>query len=77
MTIVVCDVQSEDTKPQCLFWRKLNTIVEKKRMGMPMFKGFTADSVQANWNVVWIVYEIGGPMVKMVDKKWTCFFHWT
>jgi hypothetical protein len=31
-----------------MLWRKLNTMVEKKRMGTPMFKGFMADSAQAN-----------------------------
>jgi hypothetical protein len=34
------------------------------------------DGAQANWNDVCIVYGIGDPMVKMVDKKWTYFFHW-
>jgi len=48
MMIAVCDMQSEDTEVQCMLWRKLNTIVEKKRMGTPMFKGFMADSAQAN-----------------------------
>ncbi len=27
------------------------------------------DGAQTNWNVVRIVYGIGDPMVKMVDKK--------
>jgi hypothetical protein len=33
MTIVICDTQFEDTKAQCILWRKLNTIVEKKKVG--------------------------------------------
>jgi hypothetical protein len=33
------------------------------------------DGVQANWNVVCIVYEIGDPTMKMVDKEQMCFFH--
>jgi hypothetical protein len=36
-----------------------------------------ANSAQVNWNVVWIVYGIGFPMVKMVNKEHTCLFHWT
>ncbi len=44
---------------------------------MFVFKGFMANGVQANWNVVRIVYEIKDLMVKMVDKKMTYFFHWT
>jgi hypothetical protein len=50
-------------------WRKLNAIVEKKRLGMFIFKGFMADNAQANWNVVHIVYGIGDFTVEMIDKK--------
>jgi hypothetical protein len=35
------------------------------------------DGTKTNLNVVHIVYGIGDPMVKMVDKEQTCFFHWT
>jgi hypothetical protein len=52
MTITFCDMQSKDTKAQCILWRKLNVIIEKKGLGMPIFKGFMADGVQVNWNVV-------------------------
>jgi hypothetical protein len=34
-----------------------------------------ADGVQANWNVVCIVYGIRDPTVKMINKEWMCFFH--
>jgi hypothetical protein len=36
-------------------WRKLNVVLEKKGLGMPVFKGFMVDGVQVNWNVVCIV----------------------
>jgi hypothetical protein len=42
MTIVVYDMQSKDTKAQCIWWRKLNVVVERKGLGMPIFKGFNA-----------------------------------
>jgi hypothetical protein len=61
-------MQSKDTKVEC--------IVEKKGSSMLVFKGFMANGVQANWNVVWIVYGTRDPTLKMVDKEWTCFFHW-
>jgi hypothetical protein len=32
-----------------------------------------SDSVQTNWNVVWIVYGTRNPTTKMVDKKWMYF----
>ncbi len=44
-TIMICDMQSKDTEVQCMLWRKLNVVVEKKRLGMPIFKGFMANSV--------------------------------
>ncbi len=40
MTIVVYDMQSKDTKAQCILWRKLNAVVERKGLGTPAFKGF-------------------------------------
>ncbi len=48
MMIVICDMQSEDTKAQCILWKKLNTIVEKKGLNTIIFKGFMADNMQAN-----------------------------
>jgi hypothetical protein len=58
-------------------WSKLNTVVRKKRLGMPIFKGFMVDGAQANLNGIHIVYGMGNPTMKMVDKGWTFFFHWT
>jgi hypothetical protein len=75
MTITVYDMQFGDIKVQCILRRNLNAIVNKKGLGMPIFKGFMVDIVQANWNVVRIVYGIGDPMIMMVDKKHTCFVH--
>jgi len=48
MTIVVYDMQFEDMEAQCIMWRKLNSIVEKKGLGAPVFKGFMANGVQEN-----------------------------
>jgi len=42
---------------------------------MLVFKGFMVDNAEANWNVVHIVYGIGDPIIKMVDKEWMWFFH--
>jgi hypothetical protein len=43
----------------------------------PNFKGFMVDNAQANWNIVWIVYGSGDPSELMVEREWTCYFHWT
>jgi hypothetical protein len=42
---IVCDMQFEDTEAQCILWRKLNVVVEKKGLGTPAFKGFMVDGV--------------------------------
>jgi len=68
MTITICDMQSKDTEAQCILWRKLNIVVEKKGLGVPIFKGFMVDGAQANENDVHVVYGIGNLIIKMVDK---------
>ena len=44
MCIVVCDMQSEDTIAQTVFWRNLNSVVARHNIPNPKFKGFMADS---------------------------------
>jgi hypothetical protein len=48
MTIAVCDMLSEDVAAQMVLWKNLNDIMA--RLGVPelKFKGFMADSAQAN-----------------------------
>ena len=36
-----------------------------------------ADSAQANWNVVRMVYGEGDPTLPMENRERTCLFHWT
>jgi hypothetical protein len=48
---------------------------EKNDVENPNFKGFMADSVQANWNVVRIVYGIGDPKVPIENQERTCLLH--
>jgi hypothetical protein len=48
MAISVCDMQSKDTKVQCILWKKLNTFVERKGLGMIAFKGSMENNAQAN-----------------------------
>ena len=76
MTIAVCDMQSEDCSAQVLLWRNLNSIVQRHGVDDIQFKGFMADSAQANWNAVRIVYGGGDPTVPMEELERTCLFHW-
>ena len=77
MTIAVCDMQSKDCTAQVLLWRNLNSVVQRHGVDDIQFKGFMANSAQANWNTVQIVYGGGDPTVPMEERKRTCLFHWT
>ena len=77
MTIATCDMMSEDCDAQILFWRNLNAVMERNGVAAPNFKGFMADSAQANWNAVRIVYGTGNKEDRMEDRERTCLFHWT
>ncbi len=57
-------------------WTKLNETMLKHEFPKPNFKGFMADSAQANWNAIKIVYGSRDPLVRMVDKECICLFHW-
>ena len=72
MTISCCDFQSEDKDAQVLFWQNLNHVMARHGIPHPTFIGFMADSAQANWNVVRIVYGSGDPKVPMEDRE--CIF---
>jgi hypothetical protein len=46
------------------------------RHGIPEPKGFMADSTQANWNVVKVIYNSGDATIPMKDQERMCLFHW-
>jgi hypothetical protein len=50
-------------------WHKLNKVMVENGVPKLNFKGFIANDVWANWNVVQIVYGSRDPSELMVDKK--------
>ena len=48
MTIALCDMQSKDVAAQMVVWKNLNAVVARHGLQNPNFKGFMADSAQAN-----------------------------
>jgi hypothetical protein len=42
----------------------------------PKFKGFMADSAQANWNAVRVIYGSGDAMIPMKDQERMYLFYW-
>jgi hypothetical protein len=61
MTIAVCDMQSEDTKVQCIMWKKLKDLMGNNGVKNPNFQSFIVDNAQANWDAIQIVYGSGDP----------------
>ena len=55
MTIAVCDMQTESTEGQLIYWHCLNKVMNKNGIPYPNFKGFMCDSALANFNAVCIV----------------------
>jgi hypothetical protein len=52
MMIVICDMQFEDMKVQCIMWWKLNKVMVRNCVSNPNFRGFMVDITQANWNAI-------------------------
>ena len=77
MTIVVCNMQFEDTEVQVQFWRSLNAVMSQHGVHNPNFKGFMANSAMANWNAIHIVYNSGSAHEVMENYERTCSLHWS
>jgi hypothetical protein len=69
MIIVVYDMQFEDTEAECIMWKKLNVVVEKKGSRVCPFLRGSWQIVRKLKNVVHIVYGTKYPIMKMVTKN--------
>jgi hypothetical protein len=76
MTIAVCDMLSEDAAAQMVLWKNLNDVMARHGIPEPKFKGFMADSAQANWNAVRVIYGSGDATIPMKDQERMCLFYW-
>ena len=76
MTIAVCDMHSKDAAAQMVLWKNLNDVMAKHGVREPKFKGFMADSTQATWNAIRVIYGNGDTMILIKDQERTCLFHW-
>ena len=77
MTIAYSDMQSEDCAAQIMFWKNLNSVLAQSGVSKTNFKGFMADSAQANWNAVRVVYGSSNIAEPMENRERTYLFHWT
>jgi hypothetical protein len=69
-------MQSEDAAAQMVLWKNLNDVMARHGVPEPKFKGFMANSAQANWNAVRVIYGSGDASIPMKDQERTCLFHW-
>ena len=75
MTIAVYRMQSEDAAIQMVFQKNLNDVMARHGVPSSKFKGFMADSTQANQNAVKVNYDSDDATIPMKDQKKTCLFH--
>jgi hypothetical protein len=72
MTVALCDMQSEDAIAESVLWKNMIIVMEKHGIPEPKFKGFMANSAQANWNDVRIIYGSGDATIPIKDQERTC-----
>jgi hypothetical protein len=77
LTIACCDMQSEDARAQTIFWENLNAVMLENGVPNVNFKGFMADSAQANWIAVRKICGDGDTSVPLEGRERTCLFHWS
>ena len=73
-TIAICDMRSEDSDAQSMFWEKINDVMLKNGHEPADFFGFMADEAHANWKAVRQVFNNGIPLE---GHENSCLFHWT
>ena len=73
-TIAICDMRSEDSDAQSMFWEKINDVMLKNGHEPADFYGFMADEAHANWKAIRQVFNNGIPLE---GRERSCLFHWT
>ena len=77
MTIAVCNMMCEMAEAQEQMWRSMLLVLDQHGVKNVNFKGFMADSAQANFNAVRKIFGSGDKNVPMDGKERTCQFHWS
>ena len=77
MTICVYDMMCEMADAQEQMWVSMLALLKQHGLEDVNFKGFMADSAQANFNAVRRIFGSGDKNIPMEDKERTCQFHWS
>ena len=74
-TIIVCDMQSEDTMFPMLHWYSLIEHMKLHQVPKLRFYGVMVDFAQASWSDVWFVFGNGHAKEPMEGMERSCEFH--
>ena len=77
MTICVCDMMCKMADAQEQMWLSMINLLGRHGVENVNFKGFMADSAQANFNAVRKIFGSGDRSIPMEGKERTCQFHWS
>ena len=77
MTICVCDMMCKMADAQEQMWLSMLALLKKHGLENVNFKGFMADSAQANFNAVRRIFGSGNKNIPMAGKERTSEFHWS
>ena len=77
MTICVCDMMHEMADAQEQMWLSMIDLLSRHGVENVNFKGFMADSAQANFNVVMKIFGSGDRSIPMEGKERIYQFHWS
>ena len=75
ITITVYDTQLKDPTTQTVLWKNLNDVMAKHGIPRPKFKEFMANSAQANWNAIRVIYNSGDATIPIKDQEKMCLFY--
>ena len=77
MTICACDMMCEMVDAQEQMWLSMVGLLNRHGVKNVNFKGFMADSAQANFNAVRKIFGSGDRSIPMEGKEQTFQFHWS
>ena len=77
MTICVCDMMCKMADAQEQMWLSMIDLLNWHGVENVNFKGFMANSAQANFNVVRKIFGSEDRNIPMEGKERTCQFHWS
>ena len=77
VTIYICDIMYKMADAHEQMWLSMVSLLSWYGVKNVNFKGFMADSAQANFNAVRKIFGSGDKSIPMEGKEQTCQFYWS